>query len=67
MDLKLYITKVILYSDRNLNNSNCRNQKWKMAGITQNGQRRLIFIVVTQLRIADDIGFVKKKRIVKQY
>ena len=35
-----------------------------MAGITQNGQKRLIFIVVPQLKIADHIGFVKK-RIVK--
>ena len=32
-----------------------------MAGITQNGQKDLIFIVVPQLRIADDIEFVKKK------
>ena len=31
-----------------------------MAGITQNGQKRFIFIVVPQLRIADDTGFVKK-------
>ena len=32
-----------------------------MAGITQNGQKDLIFIVVPQLRIADDTEFVKKK------
>ena len=32
-----------------------------MAGITQNGQKRLIFIVVPQLRIADYIEFVKKR------
>ena len=32
-----------------------------MAGITQNGQKRLIFIMVPQLRIADYTGFVKKK------
>ena len=31
-----------------------------MAGITQNGQKRLIFIVVPHLRVADDTGFVKK-------
>ena len=31
-----------------------------MIGTTQNGQKRLIFIVVPQLRIADDTGFVKK-------
>ena len=53
-------TKVIPYSDRNMNSSNCRNWKWKMAGITQNGQKRLIFIVIPQLRIADDTGLVKK-------
>ena len=44
-----------------MNSSNCRNCKWEIAGITQNGQKRLIFIVVPQLRIADDTGFVKKK------
>ena len=32
-----------------------------MAGITQNGQKRLIFIVVPKLRIADYIEFVKKR------
>ena len=32
-----------------------------MAEITQNGQNHLFFIVVPQLRIADDTGFVKKK------
>ena len=31
-----------------------------MAGITQNGQKRLIFIVVPQLRIADVSEFVQK-------
>ena len=31
-----------------------------MAGITQIEKKRLIFIVVPQLRIADDTGFVKK-------
>ena len=31
-----------------------------MAGITQNRQHHLIFIVVPQLRIADDTGFAKK-------
>ena len=31
-----------------------------MAGITQNGQKRLIFIVVPQLKIADDTGLLKK-------
>ena len=31
-----------------------------MAGATQNGQKRLIFIVVPQLRIEDDTGFDKK-------
>ena len=31
-----------------------------MAEITQNGQKRLIFIVVPQLRIADYTGFVQK-------
>ena len=43
-----------------MNSSNCRNYKWKMAGIIQNMQKRLIFIVVPQLRIADYTGFVKK-------
>ena len=43
-----------------MNSSNCRNWKWKMGGITQNGQKCLIFIVFPQLRIADDTGFVKK-------
>ena len=38
-----------------------RNYKLKMAGITQNGQRHLIFIVVHQLWIADRSQFVKKK------
>ena len=33
-----------------------------MAGITKNGQKYLVFIVVPQLRIADDTGFVKKMR-----
>ena len=37
-----------------------------MAGITQNGQKCLIFIVVPQLRIAGDTVFVKKM-IVKSY
>ena len=31
-----------------------------MAGITQNGQKCLIFIVVPQLRIVVDTGFIKK-------
>ena len=31
-----------------------------MAEITQNGQNHLFFIVVPQLRIADDTGFDKK-------
>ena len=52
-------TNVILYSG-----SNCRNWKWKMARITKNGQKRLIFIVVPLLRISNDTGFVKE-RIVK--
>ena len=37
-----------------------------MAAITQNWEKCLVFIVIPQLRIADDTGFVKK-RIVKQY
>ena len=32
-----------------------------MAGRTQNGQKRCIFLVVPQLGIVDDTGFVKKK------
>ena len=32
-----------------------------MAGITQNRQKRLIFVEVPQLRIADYTGFVKKR------
>ena len=32
-----------------------------MAGITQNGQKRLTFIMVPQLRIADYTGFIKRK------
>ena len=32
-----------------------------MTVMSQNGQKRLIFIVVPQLRIADETGFVKKK------
>ena len=35
-----------------------------MAGITQNKQKRLIFNVVPQLRIADDTGFVKRRIII---
>ena len=31
-----------------------------MAAITQNGQKRLIFIVPLELTIADETGFVKK-------
>ena len=31
-----------------------------MAGITQKGQKRLIFIVVPQLQIADYTWFLKK-------
>ena len=31
-----------------------------MAAITQNGQKRLIFIVLLELTIADETGFVKK-------
>ena len=31
-----------------------------MVGITQNGQKRLILIVVPQLRNANGSGFVKK-------
>ena len=31
-----------------------------MAGITQNGQKRLIFKVIPQLRIEDGSGFAKK-------
>ena len=31
-----------------------------MAGITQKTQKRLIFIVVSQFRIADETWFVKK-------
>ena len=37
----------------------------KMAGITQNWQKRLIFIVVIQLRIADGSCFVKKRTVIK--
>ena len=32
-----------------------------MAGVIQNGQKRLIFIVVPQLKIADYTGFVQRK------
>ena len=39
---------------------NSSNWKCKMAGITQKGQKRLIFIVVPQLRIADYTWFLKK-------
>ena len=31
-----------------------------MAAITQNGQKRLIFIVLPELTIADETEFVKK-------
>ena len=51
-------TKVILDSDRNMNSSKCRNYKFKMARITQ--QKRLILIVIPQLRIAEGSGCVKK-------
>ena len=47
-----------------MHSRNCRKWKLKMAGITHNGQKCLIFIVVPQLRIADETGFVEK-RIVK--
>ena len=43
-----------------MNSSNWRNEKLKMVGITQNEQKRLIFILVPQLRIAVGLGFVKK-------
>ena len=43
-----------------MNSSNCRNEKWKIAGITQNRQKHFIFIVVPRIRIADDTGFAKK-------
>ena len=43
-----------------MNSGNRKNQKMKMDGITQNGQKRLIFIVVLQLRIAYETGIVKK-------
>ena len=39
---------------------NSSNWKCKMAGITQKGQKRLIFIVVPQLQIADYTWFLKK-------
>ena len=35
-----------------------------MAGITQNGQKRLVFNVVSQLRIAVGLGFVKKRIVI---
>ena len=34
-----------------------------MSGITQNGQKRLVFIVVPELRNADGSEFVKTKNI----
>ena len=43
---------------------NSSNWKLNMAVISQNGQKRPIFTVVPQFRIADETGFVKK-RIVK--
>ena len=43
-----------------MTSSNCRNEELKMAGITQNWEKRLILIVVPQLRIADGSRFVKK-------
>ena len=35
-------------------------RNWKMTWITQNEQKRVIFIAVPQLRIIDGWGFVKK-------
>ena len=43
-----------------MNSSNCKKLRWEMAGITQNVQKHLIFIVLPQLRIADYTGIVKK-------
>ena len=43
-----------------MNSSTCRNQKLKIAAITQNGQKRLYFIVVIQLRNVDGSGFNKQ-------
>ena len=43
-----------------MNSSTCRNQKLKIAAITRNGQKRLYFIVVIQLRTVDGSGFNKQ-------
>ena len=50
-------TKVELYSDRNMNSSNCRNYKLKKAGITETGQEYFH----CQLRIEDELGFIQKR------
>lgn len=58
--LKQYTTKktnVILYSDKKMNSSNCKNLKLKM----ENEEKQLIFIAVPQLKITNETGFVKKK------
>ena len=45
-----------------MNSCNFGNKKLKVGwtGMTQSGQKRLIFIVVPQLRMAHGSGFVKK-------
>ena len=39
-------------------------RNWKMTWITQNEQKRVIFIAVPQLRITDGWGFVKKRMVI---
>ena len=45
-----------------MNSTKCVNQTFKIGGITQKGQKRLIFIEVSQFRNVDGSGFVKKIR-----
>ena len=54
---KIVYYYVILYSDKKMNSSNCKNLKLKM----ENEEKQLIFIAVPQLRITNETGFVKKK------
>ena len=51
-----------LLKGKTMNSCNFGNKKLKVGwtGMAQSGQKRLIFIVVPQLRMAHGSGFVKK-------
>ena len=51
-----------LLKGKTMNSCNFRNKKFKVGwtGMAQSGQKRIIFIVVPQLRMEYGSGFVKK-------